>query len=78
MKRVCKKDGHILILTRGKSFYQGLNLFLDYKTPYSVSTYGFFPNREWEQLIKEEDFQIIKKERQMNGTLYMYILKNKK
>ncbi|EAR90597.1 ubiquinone/menaquinone biosynthesis methyltransferase family protein (macronuclear) [Tetrahymena thermophila SB210] len=78
MKRVCKKDGLILILASGQSLYQGLNFFLNYKTPYTVCNYGFFPNRNWEEFIKEEDFEILKKERKINGTVYMYVLRNKK
>ena len=78
MKRVCKKDGQILILTSGKSFYELLNRYLDIKTAYTVCNFGYFPNRDWDKYIKEEDFEIIKKERQMNGTVYMYVLKNKK
>jgi len=38
MKRVCKKDGKILILTTGLSYYDLLNLFINFKTPYIVST----------------------------------------
>ena len=47
MKRVCKKDGLILILTSGLSHYSFLNLFLEYKTPHNVCQSGFFPNRDW-------------------------------
>lgn len=60
MKRVCKKDGLILILTGGKGYYSGMNAFLDYKTPYTVCNYGFFPNRNWEEYFKQEDFEILK------------------
>ena len=38
MKRVCKKDGKILLLTTGISYYDLLNLFINFKTPYTVST----------------------------------------
>jgi hypothetical protein len=48
MKRVCKKDGKILILTSGRSHYDLLNMLLDYKTPYTVTNYGYFPNKDWE------------------------------
>lgn len=78
MKRVCKKDGLILILASGQGFYSALNIFLDYKTPYTVCNYGFFPNRHWDEYIKPEDFEILKKERKINGTVYMYVLRNKK
>jgi methyltransferase OMS1 len=38
MKRVCKKDGQILLLTTGLSYYDLLNLFINFKTPHTVST----------------------------------------
>jgi len=78
IKRVCKKDGLILIMTSGRSQYDLLNLLIEFKTPYYVTKNGYFPNREWDSLIKESDFEVIKSERKMNGTIYIYILRNSK
>ena len=78
MKRVCKKDGKILILTSGISNYEFLNYLLDFDTPYYVSTLGYFPNRKWEEIITPEEYNIENFERKMNGTIYFYIIKNTK
>lgn len=78
MKRVCKKDGKILIMASGYTHYDLLNLFLEYKTPYTVCTYGYFPNRKWEEIITDQDFEIKVFERKLNGSIYFYILKNSK
>jgi methyltransferase OMS1 len=78
MKRVCKKDGLIMLMASGMGFYDLLNLFLNFKTPYTVCEFGYFPNRQWEEYVREEDFEILKRERKMNGTVYLYILKNSK
>ena len=43
-----------------------------------MTNYGYYPNRKWEDFISEEDFEIEKCERKLNGTIYFYILKNKK
>jgi hypothetical protein len=53
-------------------------LFIEYKAPYTITNNGYFPNRNWEDYIKEEDFEIEKYERKINGTIYFYILKNSK
>ncbi|KRX00572.1 hypothetical protein PPERSA_12791 [Pseudocohnilembus persalinus] len=78
LKRVVKKGGKIMILTTGLGSYDLLNLYQNIKTPYTVCNMGYFPNREWDKIIKEEDFTILKKERKMNGSVYMYILQNDK
>jgi len=43
-----------------------------------VCNYGFFPNRKWDEFINDKDFEILKQERKINGTVYMYVLRNKK
>ena len=79
MKRVCKPDGHILILTSGKSSSnEFLDKYLDLRTPYMVQNYGYFANRDWSKIITEEEFKIERFERELNGTLYFYVLRNKK
>ena len=78
MRRVCKKDGLILLLASGLSSNEFLNHFINYKTPYYVCKFGYFPNKNWEEFITKEDFEIIKSERKLNGTIYFYVLKNNK
>jgi ubiquinone/menaquinone biosynthesis C-methylase UbiE len=78
MKRVCKKDGLILVLTSGLSYYPLMNWFLDFKTPYSVCNFGYFPNRDWELFFPPDKFKVEHQQRKMNGTIYYYILRNLK
>ena len=78
MKRVCKKGGHILLLTSGKSQYDYVNWFVNFKSPYIICNSGYFPNRDWEQIITPDKFEIVKSDRIMNGSVYMYVLKNTK
>lgn len=45
LKRVVKPGGTIAILASGAGHYDLLNLYQNYKTPYTVCNHGFFPNR---------------------------------
>lgn len=78
MQRVCKNDGKILVLAQGRSFYKVLNNYLDFKNPKSVCQQGNFINRDWTEIIEKLGFEIIRSERKVNGSLYFYVLKNKK
>ena len=78
MKRVCKPEGKILILANGRSFYSIYNKYLDLLYPKYVAEYGVFINRDWDEIIANLGFKIVKKERKVNGTLYFYILCNQK
>jgi len=40
-----------LLLTTGKSSYDILNLFLEFKLAYYLQTFGYFPNRDWEAIL---------------------------
>ena len=79
MKRVCKKDGLVLLLNMGlpeskiHQWYFRLNL------PVYLMTYGFFPHRPWDKIVDSVGgFEIIQRKRLFNGALYYQILKNKK
>jgi len=39
---------------------------------------GYWPNKNWDDFIDPEEFEIIKAERKMNDTIYFYILRNLK
>lgn len=78
MQRVCKKGGKILLLTSGLSPYDYMNWMIELETPKFVMKNGYFPNRKWKEYITNRDFTIEKFERHLNGTLYMYILRNDK
>lgn len=78
MRRVCKKNGKILILTSGMGYSKFLNKLLDMKSTIVLKNYGYFMNKDWESLINKMNFDIEKAERKFNGTVYMYIIKNNK
>ena len=78
MKRVCKKDGRILLMTSGYSHYDLINLYMEYKSYYYVCKHGYFPTRKWDEIITDKDFEIELAQRKLNGSLYIYILKNSK
>jgi SAM-dependent methyltransferase len=78
MKRVCKENGKILILAKGQSFYSWFNKYLDLVNAKYVCRYGIYINRDWNEIISKAGFEVMKCERKINGTLYFYILKNKK
>ncbi len=50
MKRVCKKDGLILLLNRGKSQIPIFNWLNSFSYPKEVAEQGFFNNRDWTQI----------------------------
>lgn len=78
MKRVCKKNGKILLLETGRSFYDAYNVFLELTNPFYIFHYGYFENRPWEEIIQKSGLEVELKERKVNGTIYFYVLKNMK
>ncbi|KAM3144350.1 hypothetical protein pb186bvf_003514 [Paramecium bursaria] len=74
MMRVCKKGGQILILASGKSDHDYLSLFVELKTPFYLNKMGYFPNRDWDKIIKNFNMKIIFEERKVNGSIYCYII----
>jgi len=78
MRRVCKKDGKILILTSGLSENSFLNNTLQVRTVYFMKNYGYVPNRDWNKIMGSMNFEVEQTGRWFNGTIYLYILKNNK
>jgi len=70
MKRVCKPGGKIVIIETGKSCWESMNYkiliwyLLNYSTDLNL--------RNWDRIIKEEDFAQVKKARKLNGRLFLY------
>ena len=46
--------------------------------PYYLKELGYIPNRDWTKIITEDKFSIESFERKMNGTIYLYVLRNDK
>jgi ubiquinone/menaquinone biosynthesis C-methylase UbiE len=78
MKRVCKKDGRILIMTSGAMDGKFWKVFSDFKKQEALESMGYFALREWDEIIKDSDFEIEEKLKFLNGSIYMYSLKNSK
>ena len=78
MKRVCKGNGKILILVKGLSEYSSFNKYLDLINGKYVCLNGMYINRDWDEIISKSGLEILSAERKINGTLYFYILKNRK
>ena len=78
MRRVCKKDGKILILTSGLGYNSFLNKILHLRVEQFLKSYGYAPNRDWNAVIKKMNFDVEMESRWFNGTIYLYILRNNK
>lgn len=77
MKRVCKKDGKILILANGISNNYYLNLYKRFITPQMIIKKGYYPSRNWEDIIEnDKDFEVEVSKKMYNESLYFYVLKN--
>lgn len=79
MSRVCKKDGRILLIMIGASSNANyLKWFQkDKEEPY-LREFGCFAVRDWETIIKNSGLKVLKERREMDGTLYFYVLENNK
>jgi ubiquinone/menaquinone biosynthesis C-methylase UbiE len=78
MKRVCKKDGTILLLNMGNPENEFLQKYYRFTLPHYLLTHGFFPHRPWDRIVKSMDFEVIQSKKMQGGTLYYQILRNKK
>jgi methyltransferase OMS1 len=78
MKRVCKENGLLLILASGMPESKLLAKYNTWRQPIMLGRYGRFSVREWDDIIRQSDFDIIQKKRFLRGTIYYYILRNTK
>jgi ubiquinone/menaquinone biosynthesis C-methylase UbiE len=78
IKRVCKPDGHILLLNMGSPDSTILSTYYRFMLPYFLMTQGFFPHRPWDKIVESMDFEVVQSKKLQGGTLYYQILKNKK
>lgn len=78
MKRVCKKDGYVLLLNMGMPDNKLLRYYYRFTLPHYLLNQGFFPHRPWDKIVKGMDFEIIQQKKLQGGTLYYQILKNTK
>jgi ubiquinone/menaquinone biosynthesis C-methylase UbiE len=76
MQRVCKKDGHILLLNYGASESEWYNWYERWCQPYNVCKYGYFSNRRWDRLLEDMGFNVITSKRFVRGCVYYQVIKN--
>lgn len=76
MKRVCKKDGLILLLNVGEGHSEWYNWYKRMNLPYSVCHLGYNNIRPWDRILKDMKFDILTQERFLSGTLYYNVIKN--
>ena len=69
MIRVCKPGGKILIAESGKSHYPLLNHYLELMLPYHIDKFGYFNNRDWEQIVSRSGLKILSHEEKLNGSI---------
>lgn len=78
MKRVCKHNGKILILSRGQSYISLYNEWLKFKAARDLTHYGLVEHLNLEKIIenpeKHPELKVFHKERKNMGMTYIYIL----
>jgi methyltransferase OMS1 len=76
MRRVCRPNGHILLLESGVPDSQFLAFYMRWRQIITLYKYGKFTLRDWKRIVDSFDFEIIEEKRFMNGSVYLYILRN--
>jgi methyltransferase OMS1 len=76
MKRVCKKNGRILLLEHGKGHYNWLNVALDKTSHDHASKWGCWWNRDIVSILKSAGLGNHKLDRYHFGTTYSIVIEN--
>jgi methyltransferase OMS1, mitochondrial len=78
MSRVCKKNGHILLLQHGRSEYQWVDYILDRLAPDHAKNWGCWWNRDIEQLLLDSGLKPVQLKTYHFGTTYKIIARPNK
>ena len=78
MRRVCKKDGYILLLNQGAVDNYWLQKYYRFTLPIILMKFGYFPHRPWDKIVDDMGFQVVQRKRFLNGSVYYQILQNNK
>nr|CCC49892.1 conserved hypothetical protein [Trypanosoma vivax Y486] len=68
MSRVCKPDGHLLLLEHGKGRWERINGYLDKWAPRHAKVWGCWWNRDIRRCIRLAGLTIVKREERHFGT----------
>eukprot|EP01006_Ploeotia_vitrea_P026043 TRINITY_DN5901_c0_g1_i2.p1 TRINITY_DN5901_c0_g1~~TRINITY_DN5901_c0_g1_i2.p1 ORF type:complete len:144 (-),score=71.88 TRINITY_DN5901_c0_g1_i2:88-519(-) len=77
LARVCKRDGHILMLEHGRSRYAWLNRILDDGAHSHARKWGCWWNREIPDLVREAGLEIVEHDTYNLGTTHMIVAKKR-
>jgi len=78
MRRLCKKDGYILLLERGSSSMSLYNTWLNFRAARDLMNEGTVEHLDFEKIIDElfEGLEVVHKERKNMGMTYCYVIRN--
>jgi ubiquinone/menaquinone biosynthesis C-methylase UbiE len=74
MRRVCKPQGHILLLEHGRSTWKWLGRYQDRHMHQQMDEGGCRWNQEPQELVQEAGLKLIEAERTMLGILHTMVL----
>jgi methyltransferase OMS1 len=66
----CKKDGRIILLEHGRSYYDWLNKILDVGATGHAREWGCWWNRDIEKILRESGLEVQKVSRYHFGTTW--------
>lgn len=73
MSRVCKPDGHLLLLEHGKGHWSRVNNYLDKWAPRHAKMWGCWWNRDIQRYLRLAGITIIKKDERHFGTTHYIV-----
>ncbi|KAJ5826968.1 hypothetical protein N7447_003731 [Penicillium robsamsonii] len=71
------KNGRILLLEHGRSYYDWLNQILDNLAPAHADRHGCWWNRDIGEIVRESGLEIVEEKRWHLGTTWRYVLRPK-
>eukprot|EP00759_Apiculatamorpha_spiralis_P032556 PhF_6_TR3396/c0_g1_i1/m.4867/K17803/OMS1; methyltransferase OMS1, mitochondrial len=75
MNRVCKPEGHVVLMEHGKGTAQWLNEYLDKYAPGHALRWGCWWNRDIRRFLRLSGLEITEKSYKHWGTTHIYICK---
>ena len=79
IKRVCRQDGKILIISRGANKISLYNSWLKFVAARDLTLYGMVEHIDFDAVIERQKWiEVEHKERKNMGMTYIYILRNNK